>query len=276
MIKWFLIVSGIALVLAQPSDAALRLRIEDVGSGVGLVITDNLPGDLNANPGVIVFSGSVIGNFVVNVTTGFSKPALPLVGTTISGLGPNSVNVFSTVGGTFRVTLEDDGFTSGPLGTLSLLAAIGGTLSPGATITAQSWVNPVNSVPALGPDGLAGLPIGSTPVGSIAGFIPAFFASSPAFSRTGTTTFNHSGPYALFSQVTITVPSGGGSVGFDYRQQVTVSPFNGTGTPGEANCDGRVASALAQKYGGLANAAAALGYGSLAALQNAIAGFCGS
>jgi hypothetical protein len=52
-----------------------------------------------------------------------------------------------------------------------------------------------------------------------------------------------------------------------------VGPF--AGTPGAANCHGKTVSALAQKYGGLASAAAALDYSSVAALQNAIASYCG-
>jgi YVTN family beta-propeller protein len=46
------------------------------------------------------------------------------------------------------------------------------------------------------------------------------------------------------------------------------------GTPGKANCYGQSVSALAQQYGGLNNAAAALGYPSVSALQNTILAFC--
>jgi YVTN family beta-propeller protein len=46
------------------------------------------------------------------------------------------------------------------------------------------------------------------------------------------------------------------------------------GTPGKPNCYGTSVSALAQRYGGLNNAAAALGYPSVSALQNAILAFC--
>jgi hypothetical protein len=41
------------------------------------------------------------------------------------------------------------------------------------------------------------------------------------------------------------------------------------GTPGKANCYGKSVSALAGQYGGLNAAAAALGFPSLPALQNA-------
>jgi hypothetical protein len=46
------------------------------------------------------------------------------------------------------------------------------------------------------------------------------------------------------------------------------------GTPGKANCHGQSVSALAQQYGGLNNAAVALGYPSVSALQNAIEAYC--
>jgi probable HAF family extracellular repeat protein len=47
------------------------------------------------------------------------------------------------------------------------------------------------------------------------------------------------------------------------------------GTPGKSNCHGKSVSALAQQYGGLNAAAAALGFASGAALQNAIMAYCG-
>jgi hypothetical protein len=45
------------------------------------------------------------------------------------------------------------------------------------------------------------------------------------------------------------------------------------GTPGSANCLGKSVSALAQN-GGLSHAAAALGYASVRALQDAISTYC--
>jgi hypothetical protein len=47
------------------------------------------------------------------------------------------------------------------------------------------------------------------------------------------------------------------------------------GTPGHANCYGRSVSALARQFRGLNAAAAALGFPSVPALQNAILAFCG-
>jgi predicted outer membrane repeat protein len=48
------------------------------------------------------------------------------------------------------------------------------------------------------------------------------------------------------------------------------------GHPGKANCHGKSVSALAQKYGGMASAASALGFPSVKALQEAIKAFCGA
>jgi len=46
------------------------------------------------------------------------------------------------------------------------------------------------------------------------------------------------------------------------------------GTPGTANCQGQSVSALAREFGGLEAAAAALGFPSVQALQDAIRAFC--
>jgi hypothetical protein len=52
-----------------------------------------------------------------------------------------------------------------------------------------------------------------------------------------------------------------------------VITFIFAGTPGSANCLGKSVSALA-KQGGLSHAAAALGYASVQALQDAISACC--
>jgi hypothetical protein len=46
------------------------------------------------------------------------------------------------------------------------------------------------------------------------------------------------------------------------------------GTPGKSNCYGQRTAGLAQQYGGLNNAVAALGFDSVSALQEAIMAFC--
>jgi hypothetical protein len=56
---------------------------------------------------------------------------------------------------------------------------------------------------------------------------------------------------------------------------VFAEPVVFAGTPGKANCHGKSVSALAQQFGGLNGAAAALGYASVQALQYTIEAFCG-
>jgi hypothetical protein len=71
-----------------------------------------------------------------------------------------------------------------------------------------------------------------------------------------------------FTSVTLTASE----ASFEFVPSVPVSLF--AGTPGQANCHGQSVSALAQQYGGLPAAAAALGYSSVQLLQNDIAKYC--
>jgi YVTN family beta-propeller protein len=55
---------------------------------------------------------------------------------------------------------------------------------------------------------------------------------------------------------------------------ISQSPPKFAGTPGFSNCQGQSVGALANQPGGIDAAAAALGYPSVKALQNAIKAFC--
>lgn len=54
----------------------------------------------------------------------------------------------------------------------------------------------------------------------------------------------------------------------------TEAHYGFVGTVGDPNCHGKSVSSLAQQYGGMSAAASALGFPSVKALQNAIAGYC--
>src|SRR5262245_11087535 len=116
--KLFLALAAVVALLvatASPADASFRLRVEDLSTGVGAVITDGGPGD--SSPGannVIVFVGP-IGSFTISVTTGMSTPALASPGF-YDAIDLNSVTVSSAAGGTLRLILERDGFTNAPNG----------------------------------------------------------------------------------------------------------------------------------------------------------------
>ena len=74
--------------------------------------------------------------------------------------------------------------------------------------------------------------------------------------------------------VTATVPVGSGPIAFGiFIPPGPTRTF--AGTPGKTNCYGKSVSALGGQYHGLNAAAAALGFSSVKALQNAIFAFCG-
>jgi hypothetical protein len=131
--------------------------------------------------------------------------------------------------GTLRITLEDTGYTGGADGSLLLMALLGGTLTApaGSTISVQSWVNPGDLVPALGPVTFPPAPlapIGPIPPGSVPAFgaLPITFGPG-AFAATGFARFTKSGPYSLFAQATVAF-TGPGIVSFDEDQQVVPLP----------------------------------------------------
>jgi uncharacterized repeat protein (TIGR03803 family) len=68
--------------------------------------------------------------------------------------------------------------------------------------------------------------------------------------------------------------NGHGTV-FEVTDSGFVPPSVFAGTPGNANCYGNSVSALVGQFSGLNGAAAALGFSSVGALQNAIFAFCG-
>jgi YVTN family beta-propeller protein len=76
--------------------------------------------------------------------------------------------------------------------------------------------------------------------------------------------------------VTATIAVGSGPVAFGVfiGPSPRLSP-RFAGRPGYSNCHGQSVAALAQQFGGLNAAAAALGYASVQALQAAIGTFCG-
>jgi hypothetical protein len=228
--KWLcqaLLAVSVLVGLSAPVFAdGLRLRVENLSTGQGVVITDENLGDSYPGQGTVMFLGG-IGGFVVNVTTGTSKPVLGAG----NELDLNSVDIYVGGPGRLRITLEDTGYTLGPNGALSNHAEVGGVLSgpAGSQVTFNAWANGGNLVPNLGPDTngavVALAPIGSLPpAGSKDAFgIGGVTFGTGAFSGTGSTEFNKSGSYSLFLQATIDF-TGPGSISFNLNQSAVPEP----------------------------------------------------
>jgi hypothetical protein len=88
-----------------------------------VTVTDNGAGDINSDSGVVVFSGGV-GDFIVNTTTGVTKPLLGSSSSPILDL--NSINVNGASSGTIILEFSETGFTN-VNATLDMLSVIGGT-----------------------------------------------------------------------------------------------------------------------------------------------------
>ena len=111
--------SGVFLTAAANAVPTLRLT---QGANV-VTVTDNGAGDINADAGVVVFSGGV-GDFIVNTTTGVTKPILGAPDAPILDL--NSINVNGAAPGTIVLEFSETGFTNASAA-LDMLSVIGGT-----------------------------------------------------------------------------------------------------------------------------------------------------
>jgi hypothetical protein len=128
------LVMGLAATLSLISTAhALTVRLSDGTTTV--TVADGGVGDSCAATGCVGFAGGV-GSFIVNITTGISKPLLPGARLELS-----SVDVFSAGGGdSLTIDLTDAGFLPGTAGTLtSTLAGVLGAPA-GSTVNAQQCV----------------------------------------------------------------------------------------------------------------------------------------
>ena len=217
--------------LDSPLRAGFRLRVEDTGSGVGIVVTDGGANDLHPATDVVMFSGSV-GTFIISIQTGLATPGIPLGGF-YDAIDLNAVvSTTSPTGGTLRMILEKDGLTGGSNGGIALEGRIGGVMNAqtGAEVTFQSWANGSNLMPNLGPDtgppaasmgGAGGSPPGdSTSVFAGSGYT---VSSSGAFSASQSVGFTKSGPYSLFSSTTVTL-TGPGTVTLDHTTGTNPAP----------------------------------------------------
>ena len=195
--KHFLLggVGVVALMLggARPSEASLIISLAD-DNGHSVAVTDQSAGDLNPALGAVTFDGSV-GNFLINVTTGVSKP---LIGsTTIPEIELSSVDVTSQLGGKLTLEVTDTDFLgAGTPGTF--ISQIGGAQAAGGTLSYGTFLDCSNSAFGTG-----------TPLASQS------FATSPFSGGAASSTTLCAGSYSLTEEVVLTLPGGSTMTSFN-------------------------------------------------------------
>ena len=173
----------------------------------------------------------------------------------VTNCNSNTVSVIATATNTVTATI--------PVGSVPCGVAVtpdGGTayVTNGRDNTVSVIATATNTVTATIPVGRRPEGVAVTPDGS-AVYVANFDSNTVSVITTATNT------------VTATIPVGSAPAGVG----IFIQPApRFAGTPGFSNCHGKSVSALAQQFGGLNNAAAALGFASVSALQDAIMVFC--
>mgnify|MGYP001259478315 CR=1 FL=1 len=185
----------LGLITPRQADATPTLSISDGSTTVTVV--DNGVGDFNAVTGGVTFIGT-IGNFLLNVSTGVTYPALGSPANPEMDL--NSVDVTSASGGgTLTLKFSVVGFSS-PLG---FTAEIGGTIGAGGSLSYNTFLSSTNTLFAQ-----------TTPLTSLGSFGPGAFSDTTSGIAGGV------GPFSLTQVVTLTLPNAGTGTSFDARLAV--------------------------------------------------------
>jgi hypothetical protein len=129
------LVTGLLVMGSSQADALSLRLIPSMGAAV--VVEDNGPGDSDPTLGLIIYNGPV-GPFVVNVTTGITKPVLGSAD--YAELDISSVASTEAQGGTLQISLTDTDYQFVNIsGGAILTSAVGGTTN--GTTTFQSYLS---------------------------------------------------------------------------------------------------------------------------------------
>ena len=140
--SWYLLVIVAVLSLAFSSSVeALQIKLWDGGSNTVIVQDEGL-GDISVGAGVVSFSGAV-GKFIVNVSTGMSKPvigsaeapSMDMLSVDVSSALPNA-------GAFLQISVTDKNF--GPMSSSlnGFMAGIGGTTQ--GTVSLDTYFDTAN------------------------------------------------------------------------------------------------------------------------------------
>jgi hypothetical protein len=208
---------GILLTGKLPSvHAAFKLQIDDAAT-TGLVpdvnVLDNGLGDLSPLLGVITFMGSTP-SFLVNVTTGISKPSSTVNPDYEAKIHLDSINLSSTMPGTITIKLTDTDFDliapSPPTGvaTTSMGGVMLGTIDYVAT-----FFDPTNTEFGMGDELYKETGIGPGAFSRSSSQIVELPTTSPdRFSLTSIVTITHTQAMASSSfnlETSVTTPEPG-------------------------------------------------------------------
>lgn len=145
MKRIFIIVMAFMVVVGMTATAQ-AIPILTLNDGTTSVsISDGGAGDVNSLAGAVTYVGQV-GSFLLNVSTGVTKPLIGDIDK--PELDLHSVNVVSTGSGTLTITFTEDGF--GPVASWvkGFYTAIGGTTQ--GTVSLESRLNST-TLSLLGP-----------------------------------------------------------------------------------------------------------------------------
>ena len=232
----------VAMLLPTNASAQFRLRIEDLVSGQGVVVTDAVgvttAGDQNGAQGLISTMLVGLGNVSFSITSGQTKPIGVATTGAVGEMKLTSVTFSTTGPAQLRLTLEDTNYSL-PTSPSALLAStqilnLNLGSAPGSTLVSQSWINtdPL-SVPALGAEQNTIGPLGAiTNLDSIAtghgsGEVSLNSSSTGTiidgqnvFGSSSGQLFGATGPFSLFTQVVLDIKGPSGQLSFD---QVTTA-----------------------------------------------------
>jgi hypothetical protein len=242
----------VAMLLPTSASAQFRLRVEDLATGQGVVITDGLGADPFKDGTLLVHMSD--SDIALSITTAQSSNnggiPTPLPGV-LGELFLKSITLTTNGAANVAVTLEDTGFTAPANSSLQLTTQMvdatagspGFAAYTGTTLTSQSWVNttpclgPGTCDPYLGTDqvqgSIVGNPMGLIPASSAATTPPLAFTSagSPiSLNNTATAAFTNAGSYALFTQVLMNF-TGAGNISFNQDMTVALNSQLPTPTP---------------------------------------------
>jgi len=193
-----IIVAGLAVLscgcLVQSVNAIPTLTLSD--GTTTIVVTDGSALDSSTLAGAVTFNGALGTNFILNVSTGLTKP---LTGSASApSIDLNSVD-FATGAGTLTITFSETGFTAFP-GILT--GDVGGTVGAGGSLT--------NIVMQNGLDLVTNGPFGPG-----------------AFSGSGSAALIDGAPYSLTQTAILTFGAGGGMTSFNAAGTVVGVPDGG-------------------------------------------------